>query len=139
MNGLLNQLSAYTYQNRIKRPLGIPTIRDRVVQAIIRNALEPEWEAKFETCSYGFRPGKSYQDAIHRIHTLLSKKDRTWVVDADIQKCFDEIDHSFLMDRIGKFPYSDLILKWLKAGLLQDGIFETTEMGTPQGGFSSPL
>lgn len=122
-----------------QRPIGIPTIRDRIVQGIILNALEPEWEAQFESCSYGFRPGKSYQDAVHRIHTLLGHKDRIWVVDADISGCFDNIDHSFLMERVKYFPYADLIGKWLKAGIMDQGVFKETELGTPQGGIISPL
>ena len=78
-----------------KRPLGIPNIIDRAIQAVIVSALEPEWEAKFESISYGFRPGKSYQDAAHRIFTLMTKKDRVWILDADISCCFDEISHNY--------------------------------------------
>lgn len=122
-----------------KRPLGIPTIKDRIIQAIVLSALEPEWEACFEPTSYGFRPGKSYQDAAHRIFTLLSKKDRVWIVDADIEGCFNNIDHSNLMSKVDKFPFSFLIFRWLKAGILDQGIFSETEMGTPQGGVISPL
>jgi RNA-directed DNA polymerase len=122
-----------------QRPLGIPTIKDRVIQAILLNALEPEWEALFEPSSYGFRPGKSYQDASHRIHTLLSKKDRVWIVDADIEGCFDNIDHPYLMSKVQKFPFSILIHRWLKAGMFDQGIFKETEKGTPQGGVISPL
>ena len=122
-----------------KRPLGIPNIIDRAIQAVIVSALEPEWEAKFESISYGFRPGKSYQDAVHRIFTLMSKKDRVWILDGDISCCFDEISHDYLMSCISKFPYSDLIHKWLKAGFLENGISYDTDMGTPQGGVISPL
>lgn len=122
-----------------KRPLGIPNIIDRAIQAVIVSALEPEWEAKFESISYGFRPGKSYQDAVHRIFTLMSKKDRVWILDADISCCFDEISHNYLMSCINKFPYSDLILKWLKAGFLENGVAYDIDMGTPQGGVISPL
>jgi RNA-directed DNA polymerase len=105
----------------------------------VLNALEPEWEALFEACSYGFRPGKSYQDAIHRIHTLLSKKDFVWVVDADMTGCFDNIDYSFLMERVKHFPYADLLQKWLKTGILEGGIVTESDTGTPQGGVISPL
>jgi RNA-directed DNA polymerase len=126
-----------------KRPLGIPAVIDRVLQAIIATALEPEWEAKFEPSSYGFRPGKSYQDAIHRVFTLLSKKDRVWIVEADIKGCFDNISHSFIMDRIKGFPASELIKKWLECGSVEivDGQYNYLEAyeGTPQGGVISPL
>jgi RNA-directed DNA polymerase len=121
------------------RPLGIPTIKDRIIQAIIKSSLEPEWEAQFEPTSYGFRPGKSYQDAIHRVHTLLSVKDRVWVVDADIEGCFDNIDHSYLLSCVKQFPYSDLIGKWLKAGIMESNTVHSSEQGTPQGGVISPL
>lgn len=122
-----------------KRPLGIPNVIDRAIQAVIVTALEPEWEAKFESISYGFRPGKSYQDAVHRIFTLMTKKDRIWILDADISCCFDEINHNYLMSCISKFPFSDLILKWLKAGFMENGISYDVDMGTPQGGVISPL
>lgn len=122
-----------------KRPLGIPTIKDRIIQGIILNALEPEWEAKFEPSSYGFRPGKSYQDAVQRVFVLLSKKDRIWIVDGDISACFDKISHSYLLNKLQHFKYSDLIRKWLKAGVLENGILHETVEGTPQGGVISPL
>lgn len=122
-----------------RRPLGIPTIKDRVLQCIVKNALEPEWESYFEPSSYGFRPGKSYQDAVHRVHTLLSKKDRVWVVDADIKGCFDNISHKYLLEKVRKFPYVDLIEKWLKAGILDQNIYTIPDTGTPQGGTISPL
>lgn len=121
------------------RPLGIPTIKDRIIQGMVLNALEPEWESLFEPCSYGFRPGKSYQDAVHRVFTLLSKKDRTWILDADLSSCFDEISHEYLLDKIKYFRHSKLIKKWLKAGILYNGTFELTHSGTPQGGLISPL
>lgn len=122
-----------------KRPLGIPTIKDRALQAIVMNALEPEWEAVFESTSYGFRPGRSYQDIATRLHTMLKNKDRIWIVDGDISNCFCEISHEYLINKISHFPYSDLISRWLKAGAIDNGIFEETEAGTPQGGVISPL
>lgn len=125
--------------NKKLRPLGIPTIKDRVIQAIIKNALEPEWEAKFEPTSFGFRPGKTYHDAMHRLHTLLSPKDRLWVVEGNIKGCFDSINHKYLLDTIGGFPYKDLIEKWLKAGVLFEGVFFETVNGTPQGSVMSAL
>lgn len=83
------------------RPLGIPTLFDRVIQQMIKNALEPEFEAKFEATSYGFRPNRSVNDAINKIYlTFNSKNSREWVVDADISGCFDNIDHSYLLNQI---------------------------------------
>ena len=123
-----------------KRPLGIPSLIDRCQQAIVRNALEPCWEAQFEGVSYGFRPGRSVHDAIERIHLATkSGSKRVWVLDADIKGCFDTIDHEALLAVIGNFPARELIRKWLKAGFLEDGVFHATKQGTPQGGVISPL
>jgi RNA-directed DNA polymerase len=87
-----------------QRPLGIPTIKDRIYQAIIKNALK--WEAKFEDCSYGFRPARSVDDAINRIFVALSKQKRLWIVDADIKGCFDNISHDYLIDALKDFPFN---------------------------------
>ena len=125
--------------NGKKRPLGIPTVRDRIEQAIIKNSLEPEWEAMFEQNSYGFRPGKSCHDAISQNFNRLQKGRDTWVLEADIKGFFDNISHKFILDRIGNFPRRDLIRGWLKAGFVFDGKLYPTEMGTPQGGIISPL
>lgn len=127
--------------NGDKRPLGIPDIKNRAVQAMVKNALEPFWEAKFEGVSYGFRPGRSCHDAIQRIHTTLSHKKATrwWILDADIKGAFDNIDHDKLLEIIGNFPARELIVQWLKAGYMEDGVFYGTESGTPQGGVISPL
>lgn len=123
------------------RPLGIPTIRDRVQQARVKNALEPEWEARFEGKSYGFRPGRGCHDAIEKIFRLTARSTarRTWVLDADLAGAFDRIDHDRLMDAIAGFPAAGAIRRWLKAGVMQDGQFTPTEEGTPQGGVISPL
>jgi RNA-directed DNA polymerase len=122
------------------RPLGIPAIIDRCLQAIVKNALEPYWEAKFEDSSYGFRPGRGCHDAIERIYNLASAKgNRRWVLDADIKGAFDNIDHDKLMAAVGNFPARELIRQWLKAGYLEDGVYYDTEAGTPQGGVLSPL
>ena len=121
------------------RPIGIPTIKDRIIQAVVKNALEPEWEAYFEPSSYGFRPGKSYRDACAQLLGLMSKKTRFWVVEADIRGCFHNIDHEYLIDAVEKFPAKGLILKWLKAGILENQELKPTEAGTPQGGIVSPL
>ncbi len=126
--------------NGKKRPLGIPSLIDRCQQAMVKNALEPCWEAVFEEISYGFRPGRSVHDAIERIHLATkSGSHRTWILDADIKGCFDNIDHNHLLKTIGSFPAKELIHKWLKAGYVENGVFYNTEQGTPQGGIISPL
>jgi RNA-directed DNA polymerase len=123
-----------------QRPLGIPVILDRALQAIVKNALEPFWEAKFEDSSYGFRPGRGCHDAIERIFNLGSAKGhRRWVLDADIKGAFDNIDHDKLLEVIGNFPARELIRQWLKAGYMEGGVFHDTDSGTPQGGVISPL
>lgn len=126
--------------NGAKRPLGIPSIIDRCLQAIVKNALEPFWEAKFEGISYGFRPGRSCHDAIGKIFMIaVPHKRKKWVVDADIKGCFDNINHEHLMKTIGNFPSRKLIYQWLKAGHMEDGAFFDSDAGTPQGGIISPL
>ena len=127
-------------KNGKKRPLGIPAIRDRCLQAIVKNALEPCWEAQFEGISYGFRPGRSPHDAIGKIY-LIARPNKTmkWIVDADIKGCFDNINHDKLLELIGNFPYRHLIKSWLKAGYIDNNIFHPQETGTPQGGIISPL
>ncbi|CBN56337.1 MULTISPECIES: group II intron reverse transcriptase/maturase [Kamptonema] len=121
------------------RPLGIPTINDRALQALCKMALEPEWEAKFEPNSYGFRPGRSCHDAIEAIFNSISKKAK-YVLDADIAKCFDRIDHKALLSKINTYPTLSRQLKvWLKAGYCVDKKFFPTNDGTPQGGVISPL
>jgi RNA-directed DNA polymerase len=126
--------------NGKRRPLGIPTIRDRALQAMVKNALEPAWEAHFEATSYGFRPGRSAHDAIQRIYGLArTTTARPWVLDADIQGAFDHIDHAYLLRTIGPFPGRAVIKQWLKAGYMECGTLHQTEEGTPQGGVISPL
>jgi RNA-directed DNA polymerase len=126
--------------NGKQRPLGIPTVRDRIEQAVIVNSLEPEWEAIFEPNSYGFRPGRSCQDAIAQSFLRLNSRcsDR-WVLEADIKGFFDNIAHESILKELGNFPRRDLIKGWLKAGFIFEGKFNPTETGTPQGGVSSPL
>ncbi len=122
-----------------KRPLGIPTIKDRAMQALIKLALEPYWEAQFEGKSYGFRPGRSTHDAVERIHTVINQKPK-YVLDADISKCFDKINHDYLLSKVDcPANMKRIINKWLKAGVLDNGVFEETNSGTPQGGIISPL
>ena len=123
------------------RPLGIPVILDRAQQARVRNALEPEWEARFEPKSYGFRPGRGCHDAIEAIYQVVKGKDprRQWVLDADLQGAFDHIDHDFVLGRLGSFPGRGMIRGWLRAGVMENGRFAPTEEGAPQGGVISPL
>ncbi|WP_264328085.1 group II intron reverse transcriptase/maturase [Romeriopsis navalis] len=121
-----------------KRPLGIPTLEDRAKQALVKMALESEWEAKFEPNSYGFRPGRRVHDAIEAIYNAIRNQPK-YVLDADIAKCFDCINHELLLGKINTFPLlTRQIRAWLKAGVM-DGKFFPTEEGTPQGGVISPL
>jgi RNA-directed DNA polymerase len=130
--------------NGKQRPLGIPTVKDRIAQAIVKNALEPNWEPRFEANSYGFRPGRSCQDAIDQCHIRLCKGKKNspgdnWVLDADIKGAFDNISHKYILEAIGQTPGRELIKQWLKAGYVESKIFHETESGTPQGGIISPL
>ncbi len=130
--------------NGKKRPLGIPTIRDRVMQSIVKNLLEPEWEAVFEDNSYGFRPGRSCADAVEQIFTRISVKGGSqsgdsWVLDADISGFFDNISHSHIENSIGNTPGIKLIKMWLKSGFMEKGALNATNQGTPQGGVISPV
>ncbi len=122
-----------------KRPLGRPTMHDRALQGLVKQSLEPEWEAYMEANSYGFRPGRGCHDAIETIFTSTNKKPK-WVLDADIAKCFDKIDHSALLEKLNTTsPIRRQIRAWLKAGVMDQGIWQDTEAGTPQGGVISPL
>lgn len=124
--------------NGKQRPLGIPTGKDRVMQAIVKAALEPEWEARFEANSYGFRPGRCTMDAVEAIHTTRNRTDCSqWVLDADISGCFDHIDHEPLLAKLPVFTTT--LRQWLKAGVVEVGFFSPTDTGTPQGGVISPL
>src|SRR5713101_9900822 len=120
-----------------KRPLGIPTMMDRAKQARAKMALEPEWEAVFEPNSYGFRPGRSCHDAIEHIHTAMRKE--KYILEADIKGCFDNIAHKALLDKVNDPELRPTLKKWLKAGVIDQDIFQETEQGTPQGGVLSPL
>lgn len=128
-----------------KRPLGIPTIRDRAKQALCKLALEPQWEAKFEPNSYGFRPGRRAHDAIEAIFLNLRFNEDKYVFDADIRKCFDLIDHEALLGKLDTFPLMRAqVAAWLKAGIFDEfastpGMSESSTIGTPQGGVISPL
>ena len=123
------------------RPLGIPTIKDRVYQNVAKLALEPQWEARFEPTSYGFRPKRNCHDAMVKIHRTLCgyKSNRSWIFEGDFKACFDTLNHDFILKQIEGFPEADIIAKWLKAGFVDNNVFEETEDGTPQGGIISPL
>lgn len=122
-----------------KRPLGIPTMKDRALQALVKMALEPEWEARFEPNSYGFRPGRSCHDAIEAIHQTLNRKPK-FVLDADISKCFDKINHQKLLEKLNTYPtMRKQVRAWLKAGVMDGNKLFPTNEGTPQGGVISPL
>jgi RNA-directed DNA polymerase len=125
-----------------KRPLGIPAVRDRIVQGAIRNVIEPIFEGVFAEHSYGFRPGRGCKDALRRVDHLLAAG-KTWVVDVDFKSYFDTIPHEQLLERVGELisdgKLLELLEKYLKAGVL-DGLkgWEPTEQGTPQGAVISP-
>jgi RNA-directed DNA polymerase len=126
-----------------RRRLGIPTARDRTVQAALKLVLEPIFEADFKPCSYGFRPRRRAQDAIAEIHQFASRS-YEWVLEGDIEACFDMIDHTALMDRvrrrIGDKRVLGLVKAFLRSGILgEDGQLRNTATGTPQGGILSPL
>jgi group II intron reverse transcriptase/maturase len=125
------------------RPLGIPTLEDKIVQQAVRMLLEPIYErSEFKGCSYGFRPGRSQHDALDSLAVALQRM-TNWVLDADLQSFFDTIDHEwmqkFLEHRIGDRRLVELVMRWLRAGVLVDGRIEGTGQGTPQGGVISPL
>jgi len=157
LDGLRAQLKAGTFrplpvrERKIPKPgragkvrkLGIPTVADRVVQAALKLVLEPIFEADFAPVSYGFRPRRRAQDAVAEIHHFGSKGYR-WVLDADIEACFDTVDHAALMDRVRRRIKDKRVLvlvkAFLKAGVLTElGGREDTHTGTPQGGILSPL
>ena len=121
------------------RPLSIPTIVERARQALVKQALEPEWEARFEPNSYGFRPGRSCHDAIEAIFTKI-KSQAKYLLDADIAKCFERINHNALLKKLNTSPtIRRQIRAWLKAGVMDNEHLFPTDMGTPQGGVISPL
>jgi len=122
-----------------KRGLGIPVMADRAMQALVKQALEPEWEAVFEANSYGFRPGRSAHDAIEAIFNAICLKPK-YTLDADIEKCFDRIAHDALLRKLHAIqPVSRIVRDWLKAGVIDGDTVLYPEAGTPQGGVISPL
>jgi RNA-directed DNA polymerase len=127
--------------NGKQRGLGIPVIGDRALQALTVAALEPEWEARFESRSYGFRPGRGCQDAIQAFYVTArgASCKRVWALDADLAAAFDQIDHSHLLGQLATFPAREWIAGWLNAGVMDQGRFAPTERGSPQGGVISPV
>lgn len=123
------------------RPLGIPTIKDRVAQMAVKLVIEPLFDADFCDCSYGFRPKKSNQQAVNEVHKICNRN--KWIVDVDLKSYFDTISHDKLMElirkRVGDKRVLALIRQWLKADILEDGQLWSPEEGTPQGGVLSPL
>ncbi len=114
-------------------------MNDRALQALVKLAMEPEWEAKFETNSFGFRPGRTCHDAIQQIFMTLRECEQ-YILETDIEKCFDKINHESLLKKINTFPTLRKQIKaWLKSGVMDNGVFEETEAGCPQGGVISPL
>lgn len=125
--------------NGKKRGLGIPTMKDRALQALMKLGLEPQWEAIFEGNSYGFRPARSCHDAIQAIFNAIKQKSK-FVLDADITGCFENIDHKKLLAKLKSYPQLNRQVKaWLKCGVLEEGIQLNTDKGTLQGGVISPL
>lgn len=124
--------------NGEQRPLGIPTMEERAKQCLVKLALEPQWEAKFEGNSYGFRPAMSCHDAIEAIFNAIRYQPK-YVLDADISKCFDKINHKTLLAKLETYPtLSRQVKAWLKSGVI-DKTWSATQEGTPQGGVVSPL
>jgi RNA-directed DNA polymerase len=130
--------------NGAQRPLGIPVIQDRVVQMLLKMLLEPIWESDFLNCSNGFRPGRRTMDCIALLDSYINERNKYfWVVEGDIKGAFDHIHHTVLLkllaERIADQRILDLISRFLKAGVMESGLFHHTASGTPQGGICSPL
>lgn len=126
-----------------ERPLGLPTLEDKIVQGAVRMMLESIYEQDFYDCSYGFRPKRNCHQAINAIREQCSKKGIRWIIDADISKCFDSFSHKHLQEmlsiRVKDGSIKRLIGKWLNAGILTENNLSYPDAGTPQGGVISPL
>ncbi len=155
LESLLNRIKAGSYHappvrrhyipkaDGRKRPLGIPTLEDKVAQRAILMLLEPIYEADFQPCSYGFRPGRSAHDALAALRAGITEQGHRWVIDADLSEYFDSIEHGHLRSildlRIKDGVVRRMIDKWLKAGVLEQHTVRRTDTGTPQGGVISPM
>ena len=126
-----------------KRPLGIPTVRDRVVQQALKNILEPIFEPNFHPSSYGYRPNRSCQKAVAKAEKFMNKYGLEYVVDMDLSKCFDTLDHEIIIKTVNEKVSDSRILrligKFLKTGVMENGNFDESDIGCPQGGVISPL
>jgi Retron-type reverse transcriptase len=134
--------SSRTYikkKNGKLRPLSIPTIKDRIYQNIAKMALEPQWEVRFEPTSYGFRPKRGCHDAIDRIFKSCVHGKKKWIFEGDFKGCFDNLQHDYIMEQIEEFPNKEVIAKWLKAGYVDNNVFNETNRGSGQGSVISPL
>jgi len=125
-----------------QRPLGIPTFEDKVAQRAIVMVLEAIYEQDFRSCSWGFRPGRSAHEALRELHGVITRQGQYWVLDVDIRKYFDSIPHhhlrAILDQRVTDGVIRRMIDKWLKAGVLEDGLLHFATEGTPQGGVMAP-
>ena len=126
-----------------KRPLGIPNVRDRVVQQAILNVIQPIFEPDFHPSSYGYRPKRSCQQAVAKAQQFLVRYNLPWAVDMDLSKCFDTLDHELILKSLNRKISDGTLLKlidmFLKSGVMIDGLIKETEIGSPQGGVISPL
>lgn len=126
-----------------KRPLGIPTVKDRIVQQALLNILQPIFDPDFHPSSYGYRPGRSCQQAVAKAEIFMNKYGLEYVVDMDLSKCFDRLDHELIIaavnQKVSDGSVLNLIRKFLKTGIMADGSIQETEIGSPQGGVCSPL
>jgi group II intron reverse transcriptase/maturase len=126
-----------------RRPLGIPTLEDKIVQRAVAMLLEAVYEPIFRDFSYGFRPGRSAHQALTYLRRQCLEKGITWIVDADVSGCFDHIDHgnlrTFLKGKVNDGSLLRLIGKWLNAGVMEEGCLQRPDAGTPQGGVVSPI
>jgi len=129
--------------NGKQRPLGIPTIIDKVVQQGIKKILEAIFEPHFLDNSYGFRPNRNCHQALKAVHTMVMTKPINWIIDVDIKGFFDNVDHQWMIDclnqKISDPNFRNLIIKFLKAGVMEQGKYSKTKQGTPQGGILSPV